>query len=339
MQRPLVTIISPTYNQERYVASCAESALAQTYPEWEQIFVDDGSTDRTREILASYKDPRMKVLSLPHGGLQVLERSYNAALAVGRGSLVAILEGDDLWPADKLEAQVPSFDAPDTFLSWGRADLIDASGTRVGELARVPARTRHTRVSARDAFLRLTRANFLTPTVTVMVRRESLDRIGGFRQSGSSLLVDLPTWLWATATEDGHVEFINQRLGLYRLHASQASQRARAQMTREHFAVVKAVERELGAHRLATVGWDARAKRRAESRALLAEGESDLDASRYGPARRAFLLALQAGAGVGDVVLALTGLLSSIVRINLVRAAFALRTRKDRRRAADAAGT
>src|SRR5689334_20197904 len=45
----LVSIISPTYNQKMYVGQCIESALAQTYPHWEQIFVDDGSTDGTRE--------------------------------------------------------------------------------------------------------------------------------------------------------------------------------------------------------------------------------------------------------------------------------------------------
>ncbi|HET7188328.1 MAG TPA: glycosyltransferase family 2 protein, partial [Gemmatimonadaceae bacterium] len=126
MPRPLVTILSPVYNQERYVAQCIESALAQTYTEWEQIFVDDGSTDGTRDVIARYRDPRIQVIALPHRGLGALAESYNAALAVARGSLVGILEGDDAWPADKLELQVPTFDDPATFLSWGRGALIDA---------------------------------------------------------------------------------------------------------------------------------------------------------------------------------------------------------------------
>src|SRR5688572_10419542 len=102
MMPPLVTILSPTFNQERYVSQCIESALAQTYPHWEQIFVDDGSTDATREVIASYRDPRIRLIALPHRGLGALAESYNEALAVARGSLVGILEGDDAWPADKL---------------------------------------------------------------------------------------------------------------------------------------------------------------------------------------------------------------------------------------------
>src|SRR5690242_11159141 len=160
MKRSLVTIISPTYNQERYVAKCAESALAQTYQEWEQIFVDDGSSDATREIIAGFEDPRIRLVTLPHGGLGNLERSYNAALAASRGSLVGILEGDDLWPPDKLAMQVPSFDSADTLLSWGRADLIDEQGTTVGEVATVRDGRPSVRMTTAEAFHRLTRRNF-----------------------------------------------------------------------------------------------------------------------------------------------------------------------------------
>src|SRR3982750_2697049 len=88
----LVSIISPVYNQERYVAQCIESALGQTYPLWEQVFVDDGSTDGTREVITGYRDPRIRLIALPHRGLASLAESYNAALAVAKGSLVGILD-------------------------------------------------------------------------------------------------------------------------------------------------------------------------------------------------------------------------------------------------------
>jgi glycosyltransferase involved in cell wall biosynthesis len=336
MSSPLVTIISPTYNQERFVAACAESALAQTYANWEQIFVDDGSTDGTREIVESFTDPRIRLMALPHGGLGALSRNYNAALAEGRGSLVAIMEGDDRWPADKLEVQVSSFEDQQTLLSWGRADLIDEQGTRIGELATVQERGARVTFSARTAFHRLSRANFLTPTVTVMVRRDALDAIGGFQQMGSSLLADLPTWLWVVASRDGQVEFINHRLGEYRVHPSQTSQQRRAQMTREHIAVVRAVTAELDAPALHRVGWTADARRRAENRSRLAEGELALESGRYRPARDAFLGVLLAGANAGDSVLALAGVASSVTRINFVRALFGMRARLHRRRRARA---
>ena len=336
MKRSLVTIISPTYNQERYVARCAESALAQTYQEWEQIFVDDGSSDATREILAGFKDPRIRLVALPHGGLDRLKRSYNAALAASVGSLVAILEGDDLWPPDKLATQVRSFDTPDTLLSWGRADLIDDQGTIVGEVATIRERNASVRMTTAEAFHRLTRRNFLVPTVTVMIRRAALDTIGGFRQTGSSMLVDLPTWLWATATHEGQVEFLNHRLGFYRLHESQASQQKRSQMTREHITVVRTVESKLSADALRRVGWSNDARKRAESRAWIAEGELALEAGRLREARKAFGRAMRTGAGTADRVLAVVGVLSSVIRIDLVRLAFALRARIRRARGASA---
>jgi len=330
MARPLVTIISPTYNQERFVAACAESALAQTYTEWEQIFVDDGSSDGTRDVLARFRDPRIRVVVLPHAGLGALDRTYNAALAVARGSLIAILEGDDCWAADKLAVQVPSFEDASTFLSWGRAELIDERGALVGEAARLATGSMCTRIPADVAFRRLTRSNFLTPTVTVMVRRTALERSGGFRQSGSSLLVDLPTWLWATATQDGHVAFLNHPLGRYRVHGAQTSQRRRAQMTREHFAIVQAVVSELDTSALARVQWDERARRSAESRARLAEGEVALETGEFRAARAAFLRALGAAPNPGDRALSAVGVLSSILRRNLVRSAFSARARLQR---------
>jgi glycosyltransferase involved in cell wall biosynthesis len=325
MPRPLVTIVSPTHNQERFVASCAESALQQTYPDWEQVFVDDGSSDRTLAILEQYHDPRIRVIALPHAGLGSLARSYNAALAASNGSLVAILEGDDQWPADKLEVQLRSFESPDTVLSWGRADLVDDAGNRVGQMVSPPAAGGALRITTAAAFHRLTRSNFLVPTVTVMIRRTVLDSLGGFRQTGSSMLVDLPTWLWVTATHEGHVEFVDHRLGIYRVHAAQTSRQRRAAMTREHFAVVRAVEAEVGDEALRRVGWTAASRRLAESRAQLAEGQTGLQERDFRSARVAFVSAWRKRAGVADAVLALAGVLSSVARVDLVASAFAMR--------------
>lgn len=326
MSLPLVTIISPVYNQERYVAECVESALAQSYPHWEQIFVDDGSTDRTLEILAGYDDPRVRVLALPHRGLASLGQSYNAALAEAHGSLVGILEGDDRWPSGKLAHQVPLFDDPNTLVSWGRAGLIGDNGESVGEMVALRERDSVVRISAREAFHRLSRTNFLVPSVTTMVRRRALDAVGGFRQTGSTLFVDLPTWLWITATQDGHLAFLNRTLGLYRIHDAQTSRRRRAQMTREHLQVVQQVEEALSPTVLAQLGWDARSRGRALTRARLAEGEILLEDGRYREAFNMFVRAWRSASGGEDRLLALVGLASAATHLNLVPTAFAVRT-------------
>jgi glycosyltransferase involved in cell wall biosynthesis len=314
MPRPLVTIVSPAYNQERYVAQCIESALAQSYTDWEQIFVDDGSTDGTLDVIARYRDPRIRVIALQHRGLGALAESYNVALSVARGSLVGILEGDDAWPADKLERQVPTFDDPATFLSWGRGALIDAEGRPMRTMTTMKGAAPIVHVGSGPAFHRLTRENFFIPSVTVMVRRSALDAIGGFRQTGSSLFVDLPTWLWLTGSMEGRVTYLDRELGIYRHHASGTSTDKAAQMKLEHLRVVLAVESELGAAALARVGWDAPSRARALARGALVRGKIELRAGRYEAARRYYREALAGGVDLGARMRALRGIVSATSR-------------------------
>lgn len=325
MAPPLVTIISPTYNQERFVAECAESALVQTYPHWEQIFVDDGSSDRTREILASYRDDRIRVLSLPHRGLGALAESYNAALAASTGPLVGILEGDDRWPGDKLELQVPVFDDPNVTLTWGRATTIDERDLVTGSRSTMHAGARNVRFSTATAFRRLTRSNFLTPSVTVMVRRSALDTAGGFAQVPDGLYVDLPTWLRVTALTDGEVAFLDRVLGVYRVHPAQTTKVAGGEMSRQHLQAVLQVVESLDAATRARIGWTDHLRRRAVSRGRLAEGESLLASGQFSGAMALFRDAFVQSADFPDRLLALAGLGSALVHADFVGPAIALR--------------
>lgn len=312
-----VSIISPVYNQERYVAQCIESALAQTYPHWEQIFVDDGSTDRTRDVIAAYRDPRITLIALPHRGLGALAESYNAALAVARGALIGILEGDDAWPPDKLERQVPTFDDPRTLLSWGRGALVDAEGRPMRVMTTMKGVSGLARIDAAAAFHRLARENFFIPSVTVMVRRTALDAIGGFRQTGSSLFVDLPTWLWLTLRCDGVVAYMDSELGIYRHHASGTSTEKAAQMRLEHLRVVLAIEAAAGPDAMARVRWDASSRRRALARGGLVKGKLDLASGRHADAYRSYAEAWRIGVGLAVRARALRGMVSARIRQRL----------------------
>ncbi len=77
--QPLISIITPTYNHENFIGECIESVLAQTYPHWEQIIIDDGSTDRTGEIVAQYNDERIKYIRQDNIGIWRLRETYNRA--------------------------------------------------------------------------------------------------------------------------------------------------------------------------------------------------------------------------------------------------------------------
>jgi glycosyltransferase involved in cell wall biosynthesis len=105
MPKPLVSIVIPSYNRSKYIAATLNSILKQSFRDFEVIFVDDGSTDNTKEILDYYcqKDYRIKYLHQPNSE-RAVARSYGMGLALG--DYVALVDSDDIWYPKKLEKQV-----------------------------------------------------------------------------------------------------------------------------------------------------------------------------------------------------------------------------------------
>ncbi|MBQ7232386.1 MAG: glycosyltransferase family 2 protein [Clostridia bacterium] len=96
----LVSIIMPNYNGAKYLKDTIDSVIAQTYSNWELLFVDDCSKDESMEIIRSYKDSRIRLLqNETNSGAAV---SRNHALKEARGKWIAFLDSDDLWKKDKL---------------------------------------------------------------------------------------------------------------------------------------------------------------------------------------------------------------------------------------------
>jgi glycosyltransferase involved in cell wall biosynthesis len=110
-KQPLVSILMNCYNGEKYLREAVDSVLAQTYQNWEVIFWDNRSTDRSEEIFKSYNDPRLKYFySSEHtdlGGGRARAWKYIT------GEFVAVLDVDDIWLPEKLEKQVPLFCDPE----------------------------------------------------------------------------------------------------------------------------------------------------------------------------------------------------------------------------------
>lgn len=100
---PAVTVIIPTYNYGRYLGEAIGSILSQTFSDYEVIVVDDGSTDETAEVFASFDDSRLRLIRIEKSGQSV---ALNVGLDAARGDFIAILDGDDRWRPTKLERQV-----------------------------------------------------------------------------------------------------------------------------------------------------------------------------------------------------------------------------------------
>lgn len=100
----LVSIIMPNYNGAKYLPETINSVLAQTYQNWELLFVDDCSTDNSLEIIRSYNDSRIKILQNDKNSGAAISRNY--ALREAKGKWIAFLDSDDLWMPEKLSKQI-----------------------------------------------------------------------------------------------------------------------------------------------------------------------------------------------------------------------------------------
>lgn len=105
-KQPLVSVIMPAYNAEKYIGEAIASVCAQTYENWNLLILDDGSADRTVEIAESYaqQDARIQVLRNPQN--MGVARTRNRGFDLAQGEWIALLDSDDRWRAQKLEKQL-----------------------------------------------------------------------------------------------------------------------------------------------------------------------------------------------------------------------------------------
>lgn len=125
-----VTIVIPVYNVEAYIYQAIESVLAQTYPYFEVILVNDGSKDHSVEVCQKFDDPRIKIL---HQENQGPAAARNHGIRHAKGEYVAFLDGDDLWTPDKLVKHVEHLDRnPEVGVSFCPSRFIDDRGDSIG---------------------------------------------------------------------------------------------------------------------------------------------------------------------------------------------------------------
>lgn len=241
-RRPLVSIITPTFNHEKYLADCIESVLNQTYTNWEMIILNDGSTDQTEQIAATYRDAecRIRLVSQENVGIFRLSESYNKCLQIASGSYIAILEGDDCWAPQKLEMQISAFQKdPTAVLCWSMARCVNADKSEVYYTA--------PDLFATDAgyysndpvgsIMNIFLFRNCIPALTMLIKRDALLQIGGFKQVFNLPLVDLPT-LYELAHE-GRFIFISETLGDWRNYATQITKTYPAVMTEGFYKMAK----------------------------------------------------------------------------------------------------
>jgi glycosyltransferase involved in cell wall biosynthesis len=173
MTTPLVSVVIPAYNAESTVLETIASVQRQSFPDWELIVVDDGSTDGTLARLRGVGDRRMRVLTGPNGGVAV---ARNRGLAESVGQFVTFLDADDLWTPDKLEAQLEALRRhPEAAVAYSWTAFVD----RDGEFLFAKERSR----AEGDVFAEMLLDFFVASASNVLIRRSCLDSVGDFNVS------------------------------------------------------------------------------------------------------------------------------------------------------------
>lgn len=131
MKNNLVSIITPSYNSEKFISQTIESVLAQTYQDWEMLIVDDCSSDNSKKIIKEYtkKDNRIKLLQLEKNSGPAIAR--NKGIKEAKGRYIAFLDSDDLWLPQKLEKQIKFLYENSLPLTYSAYITIDEQGNEL----------------------------------------------------------------------------------------------------------------------------------------------------------------------------------------------------------------
>ncbi|MFD1064450.1 glycosyltransferase family 2 protein [Oceanobacillus locisalsi] len=228
-RKPIISVITPTYNSERFIAETIESVQAQNFSEWEMNIVDDCSTDRTAEIVKSYaeKDNRIHLTVLTENQGSAISR--NTAMDQAKGRYFAFLDSDDLWLPEKLEKQLAFMQDNGAAFSFTQYVRMNEDGTDTGAISTAPATVMYEDLMKRCVI----------GCLTVMLDRE---RIGERRMVNIRTRQDYAFWL--EITKAGYFAYgLPEVLARYRLVGNSISSN-KWQAAKRNWYVFREVEQQ-----------------------------------------------------------------------------------------------
>jgi len=216
---PKVSVITPSFNYARYLPLAVESVLSQSHSDLELIIIDDCSRDGSRDVAEQWKRLDDRVVTVAHEQNRGLAAARNSGLAISSGEFVAFCDADDIWLRDKLTIQLEWFQRnPETGLGHADSLIMDADGNLTGQRFSELIH-RKGQITSGNLFEDLCQRNFLC-VPTVILRREAIERAGGFE----STLRSLEDWVcWTKVSMNYPFYFIEEPLAQYRVHQGNLS--------------------------------------------------------------------------------------------------------------------
>jgi glycosyltransferase involved in cell wall biosynthesis len=255
----LVSIITPSYNQAKYLEQTIQSVLGQEYPNIEYIVIDGGSTDDSEQVIRKYMDHLAYWISEKDSGqAEAINKGFRRA----RGELVAWLNSDDYYLPDVIPAVVKVFEEyPDVVMVYGDMLAVDENGQTLNAL-------KYRQLSLQDLL-----CFQIIGQPSVFFRRDVLEKTGGLDTTFHFLL---DHHLWIRIAQQGKILHVDQTWSAARYHAEAKNRAKAAEFGRDAFRILAWAESQPGLAESVT-GVERRARasaHRVDARYLLDSGQS-----------------------------------------------------------------
>jgi teichuronic acid biosynthesis glycosyltransferase TuaG len=236
MIEKLISIIMPAYNAEKFIEESINSVLEQTYINWELLVIDDGSTDRTSEIVRIKQNADNRIYYFfQENGKQ--GKARNRGIKESRGEYIAFLDSDDLWLPEKLKVTFQEIIAGGNSLVFTDSYVFYGDKKNISSL--ITLGVKNEMFQGESGVLKFFEYNRI-PNLTVLVRREILNEVGGFSDAG--VAEDYEMWLKLLAKGYSFTS-INIPLALYRIHTESTTSKDRL-ATFEAVQIIKSFTKE-----------------------------------------------------------------------------------------------
>lgn len=221
-----VSIITPSYNSARFIASTINSVIAQTAMSLEIIIVDDCSSDNSIEVIQSFidRDTRIKFIKLEENSGAAVAR--NKAIEAASGRFIAFLDSDDLWDPEKLEKQIQFMLDKDIAFSYTAYEKIDESGVPF-DIVNVPEKI---------SYKQLLKTN----VIGCLTAMYDVEKLGKVYMPVNTKREDFATWLTILKKVD-YAYGMTDVLAQYRVYASQSSAK-KTKMAKENWRLYRDIE-------------------------------------------------------------------------------------------------
>lgn len=212
-----ISVVIPAYNNERWIGRAIKSVLAQSRAAEEIIVVDDGSRDNTAAVAAGFGE-RVRLIRQDNAGASA---ARNAGIRAATGNWIAFLDADDEWLPEKLALQIEHLRRWPS-LKWTTGNYIEClceSGYRAPAVTPAACRTKLGGRAAAEDYLAAYRRGLAGHTDTMLICRDLLERVGGFRAE-QKRFNDLDLWLRIAYTEPT-IGYLAEPLAIHHLEAGE----------------------------------------------------------------------------------------------------------------------